>query len=536
MRGAGPTLAGVAKLVLPGGVTVAAHIASVRASQGSGYAPTVATACAYLDGMGRGDVESQLAKHFPNTHGSIEACTIDALRAVAEAKALVFDGNPKLGLVDAKSKADVAENASGRAWSDVITEAGAIDALRRVDVRSVVSRLAFARVLWDKIDGRLRIDVFDADKVFPCYDVDRPDLATAPFVLLELAPVIDAKGEQVRRFEAWTAEVDGDGATVGASVVVVDETGEILSDPRENPYGGPDGRPGQNKWPVIPIVAFGDLAQTPWPWPFVSVIDGQRALSVELSNALHCAILQSHGQWTATQTDQNADSWSGGARSSGGSMRTRTQETSASVNVAFGPDVLSRAPFGWRLDHVTQGAQLAEIRAGFESRLRQFCTTNGIPAGVLVDSARNASGVALLVEREPLERYRRERIAAFDRAAHRFTTICRIVWNTHHEEPERFLSPGGVRAQVTFDRLRPLMDPIAAADLAVRLGQTGLFSDAERLAKVEGITVAEAEARLTASAEARAATQARREGLVGKVFASPLTQARGAVDDDEADA
>lgn len=534
------------KLTLPGDMTVSAFLERVRLSQPTGYASEVAIANAYHDGCGIADTERELARTFPNTHDAIMPVDVGVLRAVADEKARVCDGSPALELVDAKTRKPVETAPDGTVWAEVLAEGGLWSTLRRVDSRTVVARTGFVRVLWDDVDERLRLDVFDADKVFPHYDPDRPDIATAPVVLLELAPALNAKGEKERRFEAWVSVVDEAGKLVQSTKCVVNEAGDVLAGPEANPYYGPDGLQGQapgggdevvrgGQYPVIPIVCLGDVTGVPWPMPLRQIVDFQRSINVQASNALHCKLTQAHGQWTATQTERQADSWTGAPAPKDPVSRLRAtgqQSSGGGANLAFGPAEVVRAPYGWRLDHTAQGAQLAEIRQGLSEDLRNGCTLAGVPSRTLVPTDVVASGIAMIVEREPIERYRRERIAAFDRSIRRLGDLCRIVWNSHHEKEQRFLSVNGIRSVFVPDRLRPMVDPAAAAELATKLKATGLYPDAEVLAKVEGITVADAEARLAASAEAR--KRERDERMLGRVVIPPRAGAP-VVDDDAGD-
>lgn len=523
----------MAKLILPGGRTVQGVIDEVVQTQGDAYRRAVATACAYLDGHWRADTEAWIRRVFPNTADAIEAVGLKVLLPISEEKSTEFDGSPALPLIDKASGEEVAETPSGVQWADVLDEGALWPTLGRLGTRTVPARLAFVRVLWDAVDERLRLDLFDADKVFPLYDPDRPDIATAPIVLLELAPIYrDEKA--VRRFEVWTAVRAPDGKTLTAEFCIVDETSEILSGPFPNPYTGPDGLQGLERasYPVIPIVGIGDVSTTPWPFPDQALIDAQRSINVEASNRLYCLLTQAHGQWVARQTVQNADAWNGApaARDYGSILSSgrRAAEDTGQASLAFGPAEVVRAPYGWALDHVVQGAQLTALSEALEADLRHICVLNGVPSRTLVASAQVASGASMLVEREPLARYRRERIAAFSRTVGRLGDLCRIVWNTHHDDTsQRFLSAGGLRAKFRPDHLRPILDPTEAADLAQKLKATGLYSDAEVMSRVDGITVAEAAALLEASAGERTASAERRTGIVSRVFASPLAQARG---------
>lgn len=532
----------MAKLVLPDGLSVKQLVERVRASQGPTYEHAVQTAVAYLNGLWRADTEAWIRRVFPNTADAIEPVGYDVLRPVSEAKALVFDGTPKLDLLRVSDSTAVTETPDGTRWATVLDEADLWATLRRLDVTTVASRLAFVRVLWDAVDARLRLDLFTADRVFPLYDPDRPDIQTAPVVMLELEGTRDAKGNPVRRFEVWTAVQDGTGATASAEVAIVDESGEILKGPERNPYRGPDGLQDQDRYPVIPVMAIGDSTGVTWPYPVQSLVDAQRSVNISASNRLYCTLTQAHGQWVAQQTERNAEQWnsSGGPRDPVTRSRFRERPTETSTTVSFGPAEVVNVPFGFALQHVAQGAQLDALTDAMERDLRNTCTLNGVPARTLVPTAEVASGVAMLVEREPLERYRRERVASFRRNVGRLGDLCRIVWNTHHEQPQRFLADGGLVAKFVPDTSKPVLDPIARADLAIRLAQTGLYTDAERLAMVEGVSVADAQARLDANRETLAAAQAARTGLVSRVFASPLAQARARAaetedDDDEDD-
>jgi hypothetical protein len=521
----------VAKLFLPGDQSVPEFLTQVRASQPHGYASAVAVSNAYHDGCGVSDTIRELQRTFPNTADAIMPVDVGVLKAISDEKARVYEGDPDLDLIDARTRDEIETAADGvTQWEDVLDEADFWPTLRRSDSRTVVSRLAFVRVLWDAIDERLRLDVFDADKVFPLYNPDRPDIATAPVVMLELAPSY-TNGKPMRRFEVWTAVVDESGKVVDASITIVDETGEILREAQPNPYRGPNGLQGTepNSYPVIPIVAIGDVTGVPWPWPLQQIVDFQRSINVQASNALHCKLTQSHGQWSAAQTEERADSWTGAPKPKDTKSRllaTREPDPT-NQNLAFGPAEVLRVPYGWQLTHTAQGAQLAEIRQGLTEDLRNGCTLAGVPSRTLVPSDVQASGVALIVEREPVERYRRERVAAQTRSVERLGTYCRIVWNTHHDSAQRFLSAGGVKTRFVPDHLRPIVDPVQAADLAQKLKATGLYSDAQVLARVDGLTVEDAQAQLEATREERGAAMAARTGAVSRVFASPLAQARG---------
>ena len=484
-------------ITLPTGESFPAFVKRVRASQPMRYADRIATACAFQDGYSEAATVETLRRNFPATWDRMVPRTVGLVERVAETKALVFEGSPQLLLSNADGE-PVTETPDGTQWADVLLDGDVLATLRRGDLRSVVQRQAFVRFTWDDVEGYIRSDVFDAHAVLPLLDPDRPDVMTAPVVAFEIAGTTDKDGRPVRRYEVWTAMLGTDEAgqpTTSATVTVVDEAGNVLSEPTPNPYRWPDGTP------LIPVVRLGDTTSEPWPWPRESVLSAQLAVNVDITNRNHVTLMQGHGQWSVTQTERNADPWPGSALKSVRANRLTDDPSDVpSVSVAMGPDEIARVPYGFSLSHTSQGANLDGLLKAEEATIREFAAFEGIPSGALLDSAREVSGVALLLEREPLHKYRRDRIAAFHRAVERALDYVVIVWDTHAASNAGRFSTPERPAHGVFrpDRLRPLMDPSQAADLANKMRATGLYSPAEIRARVEGTTIEEAEEALRA--------------------------------------
>lgn len=515
-----------------------AWIERVRATYPPGYASLVALLLAYLDGRGGSDLAAQILAVFPVTGPKMRPLGFALVERAAEAKALVYDGSPEFGL-ETMDGNPVETTAAGTSFADVLEDADFLDVVKRADERTVPSRLVFVRVAWDDVARRVRLDLFDPTVVHPLYDPDRPSLKSAEGVLLDLVPV-----DGVNRHELWTAIVNEAGETVDARNLILDPKGEILSVPGEtpdNPYRGPDGIPDgegapAGRYPLLPLVAFGDLNAGPWPLPRQTLLDAQRGVNLKLTNAGHIALLSGWGQWVDEKAEGAAD-W-GGSASKGGSEASRLgrgQSAPVSSEVVLGPDVVVSPPAGHTLKNVPIAANMADLRSDIESFLRQACVSEGIPAHELVDTAQVASGVALLMQQAPLERYREKRLPTFQRSTCDLIDLIRIVWNTHHEPQDRFVAAGGVRPVFKPDAFRIARDPLQVADVATRKKALGLHSPAEIRAEMDDSSVEEAQAALDLTKAERSAAVP----VVPRMFPSPLTQARGAapvVEDVEDDA
>lgn len=520
--------------LLPGIGTPSEWVERVRKTQPNAYATEVSTVLAYLDGQGDADTMSAIARAMPKTGPQMVPVFRPIIERVSEAKAVVFDGDPELDFVlPDGTEAETTENGETQI-ADVLKAAGLLETLRRVDERTVGPRLAFVRVSYDELDDRIRLDVLNPQSVFPEYDPDDPQMRTAPGALVELTKGRDAKGNEVSRFELWTARVDGEGNVEDARHLIVDEDGNVLRTPgpdESNPYRRPDGIPGEGL-PVIPIVAFGDTEATPWPMPRQSLVDAQRTANVRATNLNHIGLVSGYGQWVSQATSERPGSWSG-APSDRGSERSRfgTDRTASplAVEVATGPDVIIDVPTGRTLENVPIAAQIQQLVDLDTKELTALAKFEGIPASDLLNDAREVSGTALLIERAPLARYREKRLATFISQVKALLEMIRIVWNTHHEGPDRIL---GVKPRFVPDDLRPVQTTAERLSNAKSMRDLGTFTKAEQRAEATGGTVEDAEQFLEDHADELASSADAKAAMVGRIFPptvpSPLQQARGA--------
>ena len=516
---------------LPGFDSIEDVIKHVRATQPQGYETRAATVFRYLDGAWQEDTRSALARVFPLSHQKMQPIGLPLIERVSETKATAFDGDPSFDLV-ADDGTEVETAADGvTTWESVVEDANVLDVLRRADERTVAGRLVFLRVGWDTDTGRVRIDRFDPQLVFPIYDVDTPTMASASMVVLELTPDV-WNGKPRKRYEVWTAVVNDLGQTEDARAFIVDERGDLLADvgvDGANPYVAPNGPvpEGEPTYAVLPVVAFGDLADGPWPEPRESLVDAQRAMNVRKTNLHHVEILQAHGQWISGRTSRDADSWSGApsARGSEDSRLGRWRSApSGGAQIPIGPDSIIDVPFGRDLANVPIQAQIANLRASDAAETKDVAVFEGIPVGRITGDAREVSGVALQVENAPLARYRQKRLATFRRPVEELLDLIRIVWNTHVEANRRFPLAWG---RFTPDTPPVVVDPVAMLDRAERMKRSGLFTLAECRAAATGESVEDAAKFLEEHAdELASATSA--SVAATRVFPSALAQARGA--------
>jgi len=513
---------------LPGFDSIEDVIKHVQATQPQGYASRAATVFRYLDGCWQEDTRSALARVFPLSHAKMVPVGLPLIERVSETKATAFDGDPSFDLV-ADDGTEVEFAADGvTTWKSVVQDANVLDVLRRADERTVAGRLVFLRVGWDSDTSRVRIDRFDPQLVFPVYDVDQPTMASASMVVLELAPDV-WNGKPRKRYEVWTAVVSETGQTEDARAFIVDEKGEWLADvgvDGENPYRAPNGPDGDG-YAVLPVVAFGDVADGPWPEPRESLVDAQRAMNVRKTNLHHVEILQAHGQWVSETTTRDADSWSG-APSPRGSEASRLglnrNPAPGGAQIPIGPDSIVNVPFGRSLANVPIQAQIANLRASDAAETKDVAVFEGIPVGRITGDAREVSGVALQIENAPLARYRHKRLATFRRPVEEMLDLIRIVWNTHVEANRRFPPSWG---RFTADTPPAVVDPVAMLDRAERMKRTGLFTPAEVRAAATGESVEDA-AKFLEEHAAELASATSTALAATRVFPSALAQARGA--------
>jgi hypothetical protein len=478
-------------LGLPGGLTVERWLKDATAAKGGeAYDSAIGTAALMYRGQMVADTTAALRRAFPTSWSKIHPLSLPAFQRVSVATATVFAGSPRHELVGDDGEALPADDARTKRWDDALAGAQIQAVEQEADRQTVGVRRVFAREAWDPDRGCLRIDLFTPDKVFPRFALDSFSLDRAEGVLLEVAPV--QKGDKtVRRFEFWSAGEH-------PRNFWIDETNEITT-----PAGNPEGLNqivDDEGSPVVPIVAFADTApgSAYWAMPDESLVSGQRAINVALSNLRHVEMMQGHGQWVAQIADasKNPDPWIGSSPVPVGASRAerRAAQESAETLVQFGPDKILTVPKGWALDHKAQSAPLADLRQGVVDLLSNYCALRGLPVRTLIPSAPQTSGVALVQEREPLEQIRRDRVAFLREAADRLLNVARWVFNANQKDnATRIL---GVRCRFVPDKTRPVMDEETAsrlekADLASRL-----TSRAHILAKREGLPLEKAIARV----------------------------------------
>jgi hypothetical protein len=223
----------------------------------------------------------------------------------------------------------------------------------------------------------------------------------------------------------------------------------------------------------------------------------------------------------ATEKDQNAKAWRGGK--------------DGYITVRTAPDAIVEVPLGWELDALNFNAPLADLAAAHRDLLQAACAFDDVPVGTLLPTARAASGVQLVQERAPLEQARADRVAALRDSAVRVLEVLRHVWNAYQTGDGTRLR--GVYARFVPDSQPTPIDPETASRLNVARLSNRLTSRAHIIAKEEGITIEEADAKV-AEIDARDGAMRQAQGLGARTIVPPsiLSQARDRVAADDAEA
>jgi hypothetical protein len=267
---------------------------------------------------------------------------------------------------------------------------------------------------------------------------------------------------------------------------------------------------------IVPIVSFSDEDEDAGYWlsPRRDLLDTQRNINVDETSRLHLARVSGFGQWVAERQSQNADDNWGAA-------------------VQFGADVLLKAPDGWSLNNKFAQADLAGLAETAKQHLQTVTSLNSLPPGSVLSEGRTVpSGVALAIERQPLDEERRDQVEVYRASVVRLLDVVRHVYNAHSGEPALVGVPRWTPGQV-----RPPADPEQqnrVDEARVRLGIASpvtLLMEREGLAEdeaVERVAKMQAQNRPAATLSAFGARLVSGSPLSDAMPAGPLAQSRAA--------
>jgi hypothetical protein len=418
------------KATLPGGLTVDKWIAQVEQERGADYSALVADIVAHLRGHGRADTVAQLRRVFPKTYDRMVPVVLPVLPKLVGELAHVYGGDGEkfevLGEPTIAEDGSIVETVIP-GFAEVVDRAALVPKLKEVNRLTTAIRRTYVRVTWDDKLGRIVLTIFTPDAVFPHFAADSYDLDQAAGVLLRVADAhID--GKPVKRWEWWSA---GDKARgIPPDNFVIDEKGNVTrpADGVGNPFKDDAGNP------VVPLVSFGDADTDAGYWlkPREDWLEQQRSVNVDTTSARHIARVTGFGVWTAQAASVNgAEDWPG--------------------ENTLSPDEILPVPKGWTLENVAAQADLKGLDESAQSFIRTITSLNNLPPGSVLSEGRQVpSGVALQIERAPLDETRATQVDNYRESTTRLLDLIRYVWNDGHAASEQFRgtsrwTPGAVK-------------------------------------------------------------------------------------------
>lgn len=489
--------------VLPGGMTVEAWQKHVEAERGAGYANAVALNLAYYRGQAASDVRAEVLRTFPSSGERMTPVQLPLLRKLVDEQAHVYGGKGEKFEIVGDDGAVI----DSPAFAMMLERAEVARKLRRVvNTTTRLVRRTFVRVTWDDVDKRVRLTVFTPDVAWVRFQPDSWSLDAAHGALFALAPVI-VDGKPVKRWEFWSA-----GET--PENFIVDERGEVYGGESKgkNPYTADDGAS------IVPVVAFGDEDEDAGYWmpPREDWLSTQKSVNANETSRLHLARITGYGVWVAQSQSPNADPWP--------------------AEMGLSADEVFKAPNGWTLDNKFAQSDLSGLAAADDRHLRTITSLNNLPPGsVLAENRAVPSGVALAIERAPLDEVRESQVELYRAATNRLLDVMRIVHNAHADEQ----IPAG-RGRWTPGSVRPPVDPEAQNRDDEAQIRMGIASPVTVVMRRDGVGEAEAEAWVAKVRKHNRPTATLSSLGARLVAGSPLAQAREQVAadddmDDEAD-
>lgn len=372
---------------------VKALVAASDALKPPGYDAEIERAVAYLTNNAAMYATKALRQQFPNTAQYMSPVDLGLYRRfiVEQSRALV--GRWSLDLVGASEE-------QAALWADVQARVHIRRKLVEVARRANALRKVFVRVTWDARQLCVRLTMFAPHKVHLPYAADATRLEDLDRLALELAPVRSGPLMEKRR-EVWTR---GEGAMVW----IVNERGTSLAE-GPNPYADDAGQS------IIPLVEFTtvDPDDGAWQLPDAQLLGAAEAINAQLTNAWHVAKLGVYGQPISERTSEGTDDeWPG--------------------EVPRGPEVVIDVPRGrtYRVDTVNAGVE--KLEGLVTSLIGQTEASASLPPGSVLQGSRTVpSGVALLIERAPLDELRQDHLDLLTPSIERLADVVRWVWNAH---------------------------------------------------------------------------------------------------------
>lgn len=431
----------------------------------TGYAAAVSRAVAYYLGSAQTYVLASLRRSFPNTAQFMAPAPQGLYPRMIKERARAFAGDWSATLT---RNGEEVEAAGAVTWESVLDAArfGAVlvEANRLADVAGRV----FVRVSWDEKRGRVILRLVTPDRVHLELDPDAVELSDASRVMVELQAV----GES-RRFEVWTLGDD-------PQVIQYDERGKELSR-APNPYRAPDGLPDGE--PVIPIVGLTTVGAIHglWPMPNEDMLSAAETADTVATSAVHSLKLNGFGQWVASNSaGTDAEQWPG--------------------QVDRGPEAIMIAPRGWQVEHVSQDSQATPSMEFLTRYIGNATAAASLPPGSVLSEGRSqASGVSMLLERQPLDELRADMLTYLTPGVRDLMRAIVIVWNAHQpSNATRFL---GCDVSFTSGSMTPPKTDAERADLDEVEIRIGVSSPVRVLMRDEGLTREEAIAKVHEIAE-----------------------------------
>jgi hypothetical protein len=407
--------------MMPRGLTVSRFIDLSNLLKPADYRSSIEEVLRFYRGTAQQDIRRTLSTAFPRSYRLMQPVAVPLIERIIKAQAAVYSGSPQFELLDGAGAAVSAKGAAD--WKQIVKRCGLQRHLQQTNRITRLCRRSFVRVTWDANEKRVRLTTFTPETVHVLFHADDYSLSRSEGVLLEVAPAL--VGERLlKRWEFWSA---------GERPLnfVIDELGNFTGANEEfkNPYVGADGRP------IVPIVAFNDEEDCAGYWlePRRAPIDLQKAIDADQTNLRHIARTQSHGQWKSGFEPGiepgSAGDWVGQETT----IIDPTGNVSKESTIGIGPDRIIDIPPGRTLENAALNGKVDVLDASMSKLIRLFMTLESLPPGQMIDQARQISGYAMVVERQPLTKLRNDQVALYQQPTEELIGLIRTVWDAHQD-------------------------------------------------------------------------------------------------------